>query len=73
MTYQEAAEALSRTVSEMRQMLDGRLGMLLLYKIRDQRPSGTSTDLEDYFGALQSELQAKGPYTAAVESLLAGS
>jgi hypothetical protein len=71
MSYQEAAEVLSRTVSEMRQALNGRLGMLLLYQIRDQKASGESTDLEYYFGALGHELQPKGAYTAEVESLLA--
>ena len=71
MSYQEAAEALSRTVGEMRQALDGRLGQLLLYQIRDQKPSGQSSNREDYFGALQRELQPKGAYTGAVEALLA--
>jgi hypothetical protein len=73
MSYQEAAEVLSRTVSEMRQALDGRLGLLLLYQIRDQKASGESTDLEYYFGALGHELQPKGAYTAEVESFLASS
>lgn len=73
MSYQEAAEALTRTVSEMRTMLNGRLGMFLLYEIRDQQISGTTTDREAYFGAVQHELQPKGAYTTAVQSLLAGS
>jgi len=71
MSYLQAAAVLSRTVSEMRQALDGRLGQLLLYQIRDQKPSGQSSNREDYFGALQRELQPKGAYTGAVESLLA--
>jgi len=73
MSYQEAAEVLSRTISEMRAALHGRLGLLLLYKIRDQKPAGATSDREDYFGAVQSELQPKGAYTAAVESFLASS
>jgi hypothetical protein len=73
MSYQEAAETLSRTVGEMREMLHGRLELLLLYKIRDQKAPGESTSREDYFGALQSELQPKGAYTTAVESFLASS
>jgi len=73
MSYQEAAGVLSRTVTEMRQALNGRLGLLLLYQIRDQKPSGESTGREYYFGALQRELQPKGAYTTEVESLLASS
>jgi hypothetical protein len=70
MSYGEAAEVLSRTVTEMREALDGRLGQLLLYQIRDQKPSGQSSNREDYFGALQRELQPKGAYTSAVEAVL---
>lgn len=73
MTYQEAAAVLARTISEMRQALPGRLGLLLLYQIRDQKPSGETTGREDYFGAVQRELQPKGAYTAAVKEVLASS
>ncbi len=75
MTYQEAAEDLTRTISEMRQALLGRLGLVLLYQIRDQRPASESNNnsLEYYFGAVQHELQAKGAYTTAVEAFLASS
>ncbi len=73
MTYQEAAEVLSRTVSEMREALPGRLGLLLLYQIRDQKTSGESTDLEGYFGAVQHALQPKGAYTTEVKAFLASS
>jgi hypothetical protein len=71
MTYQEAGEALTRTVSEMRQTLGSRMGMFLLYQVRDKVATGTSTEREEYFGALQHELQPKGAYTAAAEALLA--
>jgi hypothetical protein len=73
MTYQEAAELLARTIGEMRQALPGRLGLLLLYQIRDQKPSGETTGREDYFGAVQRELQPKGAYTTKVKEVLAGS
>jgi hypothetical protein len=73
MTYQEAAEVLARTISEMRQSLPGRLGLLLLYQIRDQKPSGETTGREDYFGAAQRELQPKGAYTTEVKEVLASS
>ncbi|MGH2853393.1 MAG: hypothetical protein ACRDLF_04280 [Solirubrobacteraceae bacterium] len=71
--YSEAASIVRSTVSEMRQLLGGRFGMLVLYQIRDQQPTGASTDDEMYYGALQHELQPKGEYTAAVQALLASS
>lgn len=71
MTYQEAGEVLTRTVGEMRQLLGGRMGLFMLYQVRDQAPTGTSTDVEAYFGALQHELQPKGAFTQAVEALMA--
>lgn len=70
MSYQEAGEALSETVSEMRQMLGSRLDMFMLYQVRDQEATGASNQRESYFGALQHELQPKGAYTTAVKSLL---
>jgi hypothetical protein len=73
MPYSEAATILTNTVGEMRQMLGGRLGMLLLYQVRDQRNPGTSSDDEYFYGALQHELQPKGEYTTAVQKLLASS
>ncbi len=73
MPYSEAASILRGTVSEMRQMLGSRLGMLVLYQIRDQETPGASTNGEMYYGALQHELQPKGEYTAAVKELLASS
>jgi hypothetical protein len=33
-------------------------------------PTGTSTSLEAYFGALQHEDQKKGAYTEAVQALM---
>ena len=55
----------------MRQLLGSRLGLFLLYQVRDQAPSGTSTNREAYFGLLQHELQPKGEYTTAAEEVLA--
>lgn len=71
MTYQEAAETLRNTVSEMREMLGNRLGLFMLYQVRDQQATGASDEREAYFGALQHELQPKGAYTTAVQQLLA--
>ncbi len=71
MTYGEAATTVTNTVAEMRQMLGSRLHMFLLYSVRDQAVTGTSTNRESYFGALQHELQPKGAYTTAIQALLA--
>jgi hypothetical protein len=71
MTYSEAATTVTNTVSEMRKMLGSRLNMFLLYSVRDEAVTGTSTEREAYFGALQHELQPKGAYTTAVQALLA--
>jgi hypothetical protein len=73
MTYPQAAEALSRTVSEMRQLLGARLHMFFVYAVRDQAPAEASNNREAYFGALQQDLQPKGAYTTAVQTLLASS
>lgn len=70
MTYREAGEALTRSVAEMREVLHGRLGLFLLYKIRDQKAPGESTYREEYFGALGNELQPKGAFTTAVAEML---
>jgi hypothetical protein len=71
MSYQEAGNTVTSTEQAMRAKLGGRLGLFMLYQVRDQATSGTSTDREAYFGALQQNLQPKGGYTTAVESLLA--
>jgi hypothetical protein len=71
MTYQEAAELLTRTMSELHQVLNGRPGMFLLYTITDRVEPGVSNEREDYFGALQSSLKPKGAFTTAVEAMLA--
>jgi hypothetical protein len=71
MTYSEAASTLSSVVSGMRVRYGSRLAALYLYQAHDQQPTGTSTSLESYFGALQNNEAPKGAYTSLVESLLA--
>jgi hypothetical protein len=71
MSYTEAGEVLKRTVSEMRQAFSSRLQDFILYQVHDLSSSGVTTDREQYFGALQFGNQAKGAFTAAVESTLA--
>jgi hypothetical protein len=73
MTYQEAASTLAATVAAMRARYGTRLRAFYLFQARDQRPTGTSSDREHYFGALQSNRASKGAYTAEVQALLAQS
>jgi hypothetical protein len=70
MSYQEAANALGSTVAGMTARYGTRLHAFYLYQAQDQGPSGTSTNREEYFGALQTDGSSKGPYTAEVQSLL---
>lgn len=71
MSYNEAGEVLTRTVSEMRQMLGSRMGLFMLYQVRDKVVPGASNNREEYFGALQHELAPKGAYTTAAQALMA--
>jgi hypothetical protein len=71
MSYNEAGATVTSTAAAMRLKLGGRLNMFMLYQVRDQSTSGSSDEREAYFGALQQNLQPKGAYTAAVQSLLA--
>jgi hypothetical protein len=73
MSYSEAASTMRTIVAEIRHTLGSRLGLFMLYQVRDQRPPGQSSDREAYFGALQHELQPKGAYTEQVKTLLASS
>jgi hypothetical protein len=72
MSYGEAATTTSTVLTAMRALLGSRLHDFFIYQIRDQQPSGASTDREAYFGALQHELQPKGAYTTEVKTVLAG-
>jgi len=72
-TYAQAGATLRGAVAEIRQLLGARLGVFILYQVRDQHTTGTSTDSEYFYGCLQHELQTKGEFTAAVQKLLASS
>lgn len=71
MSYSEAAQVMTSVVTEMRQMLGSRFGVFMVYQVRDQKATGASSEREAYFGALQHELQSKGAFTSAVQSVLA--
>jgi hypothetical protein len=71
MSYLEAAEQLKRGVNEVKSLVGSRLGLFLLYQVRDQAPAGASNDRESYFGLLQQSDAVKPVYTQAVQELLA--
>ncbi len=70
MSYGEAASTLGSAVNGMKARYGSRLAAFYLYQAHDQQPTGTSTSLESYFGAQQSNGSPKGAYTTEVESLL---
>jgi hypothetical protein len=55
----------------MRSTYGKQLAQVLIFAQVDRKPSGASTDREDYFGAVQSEGQDKGPLTREVRDILA--
>jgi hypothetical protein len=73
MTDSEGASTLNNTLAGVKRLLGPRFGMFILYQVRDQEPTGATSDSEAYFGALGHELQPKGEYTTAVKTLLTSS
>ncbi len=70
MSYSEAASDLGSTIAALREHIGSQLKAVYLYQAQDLTTSGTSTDREMYFGALQRDGSRKGAYTTEVESLL---
>ncbi len=71
MSYAEAGEQLKKSVNEIKALLGSRIGLFLIYQVRDQQVAGASKEREAYFGLLQHEDQPKGAYTTAAQELLA--
>jgi hypothetical protein len=72
MSYDQAGSALSSTVTAMRARYGSRLAGMYLYQAHDLKSSTASSSREMYFGGLTLDGTAKGGYTTAVKSLLAG-
>jgi hypothetical protein len=70
MTYAEAATAVTSSITGMVTRYGSRLRGIYLYQAQDLSSSGSSTNRESYFGVLQQDGATKGPYTAAVQTLL---
>jgi len=72
LTYAQAAAALDATIVEMRldPTLGPRLGDFMIYAAHDLRPPGTTTEREQAFGVLQSNLSPKGAYSTEVREQL---
>jgi hypothetical protein len=73
MGYHQAARTLLGVVARMRARYGDRLGVVIVYAVRDGLASGSSHRREGYFGAFHSRGAVKGAYTRALRSLLAGS
>jgi hypothetical protein len=71
LTYQQAADNLRGAIADMRATYGKQLAQVLIFAQVDRKPSGSTSDREDYFGAVQSDGQDKGPLTAEVQKLLA--
>jgi len=73
LTSSEAAKIAETTVPRLL-AATGRhpVQSFLLYQVRDQAPHGESTSREMYFGALTRSDGSKGPFTTAIQKLLAG-
>jgi Concanavalin A-like lectin/glucanases superfamily len=71
MTYQQAADGVTREIADMNARFPGRLATLLWYFIRDHAAPGSSSDREVYFGAVKQDRSDKGPLTAAIRAALA--
>lgn len=70
MTYAQSGAALTDTVASMRGRYGSRLRAVYLYHAHDLEHPGSTTDREDYFGALRLDGTAKGALTTAVKSIL---
>jgi hypothetical protein len=73
MTYDQAATNLRNAVSAMRSRYAKRLAAVYLYSTSDLAASGTTTNRENYFGALRSDKSPKGAYTSEVKAELTAS
>ena len=71
MSYATAGTALTQTTAAMRAAYPGRLRGLLYFEVRDQKPAGSTSDREHYFGAVTIDQRDKGAFTDAVRAALA--
>lgn len=72
MSYSQAASTLHDALGGMRARYGSRLASVYLYSTSDLKPTGASTDREQYFGALRNDKSTKGAYTSEVIAQLAG-
>jgi hypothetical protein len=73
MSYEEAATVTRASVAEMSEAFGSRVGMFMIFQVRDQQSVGATNSVEGYFGALQRNLAPKGAYTTEVQTLLSAS
>ena len=69
MTYSDAATAMHNSVADMHASFPT-LVQLYVFAQRDMKSSGSTSDREGYFGALQSMGQSKGAFTTEIRNEL---
>lgn len=72
LSYAEAANALTSTVTAIRARYGVRVRAIFVYQALDQRPPTFDGNREHYLGVLTSTGAAKGAYTAAFRTLVKG-
>ncbi len=70
MTYQQAADTFLAKVRDFKATYGSRLALYLNYSTYDLAAGGASADREAYFGAVRSDGTDKGPWTAALRTLV---
>jgi len=77
MTYAQAAATLRSVMARWKAMYGSRIAEVIYYMLTDLKPPGSTTDGEQFFGALKVDGSRKGEYTlevrAQVRSSIAGS
>ena len=69
MTYAQVGDAVRTDVPAMNARFPGRIAVVLWYFIRDHATPGSSSDREDYFGAVKEDRSDKGALTAAIRAM----
>jgi hypothetical protein len=70
LTYAEAATFATGSYNALKAAAGTKLRQFIIYQVRDQRPPGSGSEREWYFGALQRELGNKGEWTKFVEKVM---
>lgn len=70
LSYSQAASALNSTLDTIRSTLGDRLGVIMIYKLKDDNQPCGGSNGEQYFGAVHQDLSDKGTYSTEVRDQL---